>query len=275
MIQKLPDQETGPTSGILYLAPESYDKVLSRFSLEELNQMDADQRRHFPPPNRKTTLWRYLETYKFEDLLNTQTLFLSQVAKLAADEPNEGRMNQLQEEALSRELSHDQNKLEEFRAFHLHVRQCSWVTCFSIGEFDAAHMWERFCRQTPNEGVAIKTSYEKLQMSIAHCCTSPALKPFCAKVRYEESAYMPWKHGYLLFQKAPEFSDEREVRVCMLLLENNYPADFLRVPVSLPHLVQRIYVHPKASDSYKQHVCELARKHLPRNQWLVRWSCLR
>ena len=153
---------SGPTSGVLYLSRTAHEAALSRFSEEELNQLDAEQRRLFPPPNRKATLWRYLETYKFEDLLESETLFICQVAKLAKDEANEGRMNQLQEQALLKYLSNDQTQLENFRAFHEHVRQCSWVTCFSLGDFDEAHMWKTFCKQPPNEGVAIRTNYDRL-----------------------------------------------------------------------------------------------------------------
>lgn len=237
--------------------------------------MDAQERRDFPPPDKKATLWRYLETYKFEDLLNTGTLYLSQVAKLAKGEPNEGRMNRLQEEALFRELKHDRNQLENFRAHHDRIRQRSWVTCFSLGEFDVAHMWTKFCKQQPNEGIAIKTTYGKLQMSLAKACVSRTQYPYCARVRYEQPDHLQWKHGYLLFQKVPEFSDECEVRACVLQLEEERPTEFLRIPVNLSQLIHRIYVHPKASDSYMRRVFDSVAKHLPKNQWRVRWSSLR
>jgi hypothetical protein len=262
---------SGPTSGVLYLSRTAHEAALSRFSAEELNQLDAEQRRLFPPPNRKATLWRYLETYKFEDLLESETFFLCQVAKLAKDEANEGRMNQLQEQALLKYLSNDQTQLENFRAFHEHVRQCSWVTCFSLGDFDEAHMWKTFCKQPPNEGVAIRTNYERLKSSV----TGSAQTPDFAMVRYEESHYMPWKHGYLLFQKVPMFSKEREVRVCVTDLEENHPKEWLRVSVNLTRLIQRIFIHPKASPDYLQKISDLATKHLPKNEKLIRWSCHR
>ncbi len=259
----------GPTSGILWLPSESYNAAVNGFSEEELNQLDAEQRHHFPPPDRKATLWKYLETYKFENLLKTKTLYLRQVAKLAEAEPNEGRMNQLQEQALIKRFGHNQNDLDNFRSFHTRIRQRSWVTCFSLGDFDEAHMWERFCKQPPNEGVAIKTTYKKLMSSLEDHPLSSELPPFCAMVRYDESANMEWKQGYLLFQKTRAFSDEREVRACVLSPEEEQPAECLRAPVHLPRLIQKIYVHPKASESYMQKVCELAAENLPKNKWRV------
>jgi len=44
--------------------------------------MKQEELRHFPQPDPKAVLWRYLETYKFQDLLETGTLYLCQVSKL-------------------------------------------------------------------------------------------------------------------------------------------------------------------------------------------------
>jgi len=259
---------SGPTSGIAYLSQTAHEAALTQFSAEELNHLAAEQRRLFPPPNRKATLWRYLETYKFVNLLESETLFLCQVEKLAKDEPNEGSMNQLQEQALLKYLSNDQTQFKNFHAFHDHVRQCSWVTCFSLGEFDETYMWETFCKRPPNEGVAIRTNYERLKSSV----TEHTQMPVFAMVRYEESDYMPWKSDYLLFQKVPVFSKEREVRVCVLNLEENHPKECLRVSVNLTRLIQRIFIHPNASPDYLQKIRHLAAKYLPKNKYLIRWS---
>lgn len=249
------------------MSKAAHETALKQSSEEELNRMSAGERRFFRPPYRKATLWRYLETYKFENLLNSGTLYLRQVAKLAEEEQNEGRMNQIQEKALLEYLSNDQTELNNFRAFHEHVRQNSWVTCFSLGEFDEAHMWERFCKHPPNEGVAIRTNYERLASNIDRCSNSR-----CAMVRYLESGYMPYKTDYLLFQKIPTFSVEREVRVCVLNLEEEHPNDYLQLPVNLASLIQRVYVHPNASEENRQKVYALVLKRLPKNKHLVRWS---
>jgi hypothetical protein len=52
----------GPPSGIAYLSPESKDAALSEVSAEERNQLDAQERRDFPPPSQIATLWKYLES---------------------------------------------------------------------------------------------------------------------------------------------------------------------------------------------------------------------
>lgn len=237
--------------------------------------MDAEERRHFPKPNPSAKLWRYLETFKFEDLLKTETLFLCQVEKLAEGEPNEGRMNSPQEQALIKEYSENHVQLENFRAFHERVRQRACVTCFSLNDFEEMHMWEEFCKGPPNEGVAIKTTYEKLCLSMMEHLDSPKTIPYCAEVRYEESAYMASKIGYLLFQKLPKFRNERELRVCHLSLEDEHPVKSFRVPVHLSRLIQRIHVHPRASEAYYLKIRKLLEQQLPERSDRLRWSIFR
>lgn len=266
---------SGPTSGIAWLAPQSYETALSRFSSAELQQMDAEEQHDFPKPDRSATLWRYLETFKFEHLLKTRTLFLCQVEKLAKGEPNEGRLNSPQEQALIREYSADHVQLKNLQAFHERVRQRACVTCFSLNDFEEMHMWEEFCKESPNEGVAVRTTYEKLCLSMAEHPEPPKTIPYCAKVRYEESAYMVSKIGYLLFQKLPQFCNERELRVCHLSLEDEHPIESFRVPVHLSRLIQRVHVHPRASKAYYLKIRKLLEQRLPERSDKLRWSIFR
>lgn len=268
----------GPTSGILWLPPESYNAAVDRFSDTERAQIKEDELRHFPQPDDQETLWRYLETYKFKDLLESKTLYLCQVSKLEKIDPNEGLMNRLQLESLRRYLREDEAQLQNFVSFHEHTRQRAWVTCFSLGQFEEVYMWERFSKSGLNEGVAIKTNYQKLKHAVAE--SPEANETYMAKVRYEETEYMPWKIGYLLYQKLPRFSDEREMRICVCNRELELDAqecskEFYRLPVNVTRLVQQIYIHPNASESYFREIQKLVTKHLPKRQNRIRWSKLR
>lgn len=268
----------GPTSGIVWLPPESYNAAVERFSDTEQARIREDELRDFPQPPDQATLWRYLETYKFKDLLESKTLYLCQVSKLEKIDANEGVMNQLQLESLRRYLHEDETQIHNFTSFHERTRQRTWVTCFALGQFEEPHMWERFSKPGLNEGVAIRTTYQKLKIAVAEFPT--ANETYLAKVRYEETEYMPWKIGYLLYQKLPRFSDEREVRVCVCNRELELDAqkcskEFYRLPVNLTRLVQQICVHPNASEAYFREIQQLVAKHLPKRQGRIRWSKLR
>jgi hypothetical protein len=263
-----------PTSGIAYLAPQSYEDAINRFSPEEKNRMYAEHRRQFPPPRPSATLWKYLDHYKFEHLLSSKDLFLCQVERLGIAEPNEGRMNELQEEALLKHCEDDHEQLENFRAFHTRIRQHSWVTCFSLGDFDDSYMWENYCRKSPNEGVAIETSGKMLRQCIAALTLPPHAQVSIAMVRYKDSHYMPWNMEYLLFQKRSAFIREHEVRLCVMSFEEE-PKKSLPLRVDLSKLIRRIHIHPNASEEYRVRVDALVAKHLPSSfQRRVRFSRL-
>ncbi|MBI4325797.1 MAG: hypothetical protein HY674_11105 [Chloroflexi bacterium] len=268
----------GPTSGFAWLADES--AALRTFSDAERAQMDEAERRNFPEPEPGSTIWRYLETYKFEDLLKTETLYLRQVSKLAEDEPNEGIMNQFQRDAMRKHFANDPKQFAECLHLYDHLRQRAWVTCFSLGDFDESHMWKKFCKKPENEGVVVKTTYRRLKGGVGEVVSLARRYPYMAKVRYEESDYLAWKLGYLLYQKLPQFSDECEVRICAFSPEEQFAQptcviDHARLRVQLMLLVQQVYVHPKATDAYFKKIRDLTAKHLPERQGRVRWSVLR
>ncbi len=268
----------GPTSGIAWLADES--RALKRFPAAKRAELAQEEIRNFPQPDRDASVWKYLDTFKFEYLLEQEALYLCQVAELARLEPNEGVMNKFQEAALRKEFARSPEQLETHLRFYEELRQRAWVTCFSLGESENTEMWKEYCKEVPNEGVAIRTTYRKLRTSLGQIASLENPFPTVAGVRYSESEEMVWKLGYLLYQKLPKFSYESEVRVCAFspqepFLATPCTAKSLPLPVRLMSLVRDIYVHPTAIVDYFRKIQSLVDKHLPERQGRVAWSSLR
>jgi hypothetical protein len=265
----------GPTSGILWVAGEDARKVVSRFSPEARVKMLEEERRHFPVPPSRATIWKYYQAPYFEDLLKSGELYLCQVSRFPDNA--EARMNDFQLAAMEGVFKDNPEMLGDLRAFHESIRQRSWVTCFSLADFEAAHMWRRFCGES--EGVAIRTTFQNLLLALSE--SGPlASEVYPASVRYGETPYMPTKIGYLLFQKLPCYSDERELRLCICRPEEQFHAnkctrESIPLRVNLRRLIHHIHVHPAAPDSYLQKVRSLAAKYLPDREKRVRWSILR
>ena len=265
----------GPTSGILWRAGEDVAKAESRASPEERAKRLAEERRHFPIPPSPATVWKYYKPPFFEKLLQSGELYLCQVSRFT--DKAEARMNDFQLAAMEGMYKDTPETLVALRAFHESIRQRSWVTCFSIADYEAAHMWKTFCDDS--EGVAIRTTFQNLRLAL-HESGPLASEVYPASVRYEQIPYMPWKIGYLLFQKLPCYSDERELRLCISRPEEQFQADKCTIEgiplrVNLRRLIHRIYVHPTAPDSYFRKVRSLTAKHLPDREKQVRWSTLR
>jgi len=260
---------------MLWRPGEDAAKAENRASPEERAKMLEEERRHFPIPPLSATVWKYYKAPCFEDLLQSGELYLSQVSRFP--DKAEARMNLFQLAAMEGMYKDNPEMLVELRAFHESIRQRSWVTCFSLADFEASHMWKRFCDDS--EGVAIRTTFQHLLLALPE--SGPlASEVYPASVRYEQTPYMPGKIGYLLFQKLACYSDEGELRLCVCRPEEQFYADkctieSIRLPVNLRRLIHRIYVHPAAPDSYFQRVRSLTAKHLPDREKRVRWSTLR
>ena len=220
-------------------------------------------------------MWKYFKIQPFEDLLASAKLYLCQVSRFT-DEA-EARMNRFQLAAMEERTQNNPDLALSLRCFHEAIRQRSWVSCFSVADFEDKYMWKTFC---PNsEGVAIKTTFRKLKAALNNTGRmEPDLS--VAVVRYEETAYRPSKIGYLLFQKLPCFAEEKELRLCICRPEEEFDAaqcgkESIRVPILLRPLLGEIRVHPSASDSFFNDVRRLVSRHLPDRQSRVKWSVFR
>ncbi len=114
----------------------------------------------FPQPEEGGGLgvWRYLDLAKFVSLLSTKTLIFSRVDCLRDD----------YEDLLRRhshlKLKSDPGRAKRFAEFQTKVRPHTYVTCWHANSDESEAMWRLYCGA--NEGVAIKTSYEKLDASL-------------------------------------------------------------------------------------------------------------
>ncbi|MFN7138163.1 MAG: hypothetical protein ACK4UN_02370 [Limisphaerales bacterium] len=243
-------------------------------NLNNLDPLLADELKDFPLPRPNATVWKFFKTEFFRDLLETSELYLRQVALYP--DLAEGRMNQHQLAALENHYENKPDLIEQLKHFHERVRQRSWVCCFSATEFEPAHMWNGFC--DGDEGVAIKTTFANLERSRFE--VKNPREAFTSLVTYDESPYMPFKVGYLLFRKLREFEKERELRLAVSLLgeqmdRQHCDRQFIKLPIKLPRLIKTIYLHPKASETYAQKIRNLVTRHLPSRVNRIRWSSFR
>lgn len=137
-------------------------------------------------------LWRYLSLSKFISLLQTKSLFLTNLDQLIRGDPFEGALpnshfvhrnwkniddlpqeirgklnNYLRKEDYGNELLGFQNllKLRNDRIKNTLVsRKSYFINCWHINTIESFAMWEIYSDK--NEGIAIKTSERKLQESL-------------------------------------------------------------------------------------------------------------
>lgn len=203
-----------------------------------------------------TKIWRYISLHRFDDLVQTSTLFFAQLKSMKND-PFEGSM------AVGGFGPIVGTDLEP--AFiKMYDDPMGWrsycvVNCWHINDTEANNMWEMYLgRTTPGRvsGVAIQTTVGDLLASV-HDPTQHGLF-FSGAVSYEAiPTNLPLGTGFdgvqvLLFRKRPEFSHEREFRLGAYCVEaasydRAQKEGGIRYDVDLLRLIKAVVLAPGTS----------------------------
>lgn len=204
-------------------------------------------------PDAETIVWKYLDLSKFLDLLLCRQLFMARSDKF--EDPYEGTFSEPTFEELKK-ISEDKPKfLDTYKKHRENVIVSSW----HINEYESYAMWQIFTQN--NEGLAIQSTINRLQ---------DALKP---ELKYEQHIgavnYIDYKKEYIPFDneffpflfKRKSFQYEREVRIISDLTKHNLNInDGLKIDVDINILIERIYIHPKSENWYKNLVIQLMKQ---------------
>ena len=205
------------------------------------------------PENSNTIIWKYLDLSKFVDLLLYQKLFMSRSDKF--EDQYEGTFSEPTFEEI-RKLSADNPAFLDFYKTH---RKNVVISSWHINEYESFAMWQIFTQKS--EGLAIQSTLGRLQQSLA------------ADIQYEqhigEVNYIDYKKEYIPFDnsffpflfKRKSFQYEREIRIISDLTPHHLTIDNgLKIDVDINQLIEKIYIHPKSENWYKNLVIELVKR---------------
>jgi hypothetical protein len=166
------------------------------------------------PENPKAPIWRYVDFWKFEDLVKTGQIYFRRSDKF--DDPNEGLPPSEYERVLNlnafdikdiRERDHHIGTLAQFR-------QSYYVNCWHLDMGETAKMWGKYGK----DGVAIISRYDLLKQ-VLHALAD---KVIIAPVSYGTNHLTRWNVIQFMTTKRTEYASEREVRA---MIELNDPFD--------------------------------------------------
>jgi hypothetical protein len=202
------------------------------------------------PEDPNTIVWKYLDLSKFLDLLMSQKLFMSRSDKF--EDQYEGTFSEPTFEEI-RKLSIDN---PDFLNYYKSHREKVAISSWHINEYESFAMWQIFTQNS--EGLAIQSTIGRLQN---------ALKP---ETNFDqhigEVNYIDYKKEYIPFDdmffpflfKRKSFQYEREVRIITDIAENNIKInEGLKINVDISQLIEKIYIHPKSENWYKNLVIQL------------------
>ncbi len=201
-----------------------------------------------PAPD--TIVWKYLDLSKFLDLLLCRRLFMSRSDKF--EDQYEGTFSEPTFEELKKISEHKPGFLDTYKNHRKNVVVSSW----HINEHESYAMWQIFTKN--NEGLAIQSTVGRLQQALM---PEADYEQHIGEVKYIDykKEHIPFDNDFFPFLfKRKSFQYEREVRIISDL--RKYPRtinDGLKVDVDITALIERIYIHPKSENWYKNLVIQL------------------
>lgn len=202
------------------------------------------------PEDPNTIVWKYLDLSKFLDLLLSKKLFMSRSDKF--EDQYEGTFSEPTYEEIRKIAENNPKFLNYYKSHREKIAISSW----HINEYESFAMWQIFTKN--NEGLAIQSTIGRLK---------EALKPERRTEQYiGEVNYIDYKKEYIPFNdtffpflfKRKSFQYEREVRIISDVTLNKIEInDGLKIEVDIQQLIEKIYIHPKSENWYKNLVIQL------------------
>ena len=203
------------------------------------------------------TLWRYMDFWKFTDLLETSALYFSRSDRF--DDPFEGKYSQGNTSKMSRSdllvhksynISLVNKDLEDSQEI---MRRVVFISCWHRARKESHQMWQAYTSRP--ESVAIVTSVKALDSFVNGNIEK-------SRVKYHEDDFprTQFSHTSLFFYKPNKFSFEREYRMLIVPTENERVIDSQfgkYVPIRLSKIVHRVISHPKGTIEFKAKVDNL------------------
>jgi hypothetical protein len=120
-------------------------------------------------------------------------------------------------------------------------------------------MWQIFTQKS--EGLAIQSTLGRLQDSLV---PETNYKQHIGEVNYIDykKEYIPFDNTFFPFLfKRKSFQYEREIRIISDVTSHNLTIDNgLKIDVDINKLIEKIYIHPKSENWYKNLVIELVKR---------------
>jgi hypothetical protein len=205
------------------------------------------------PKDPNTVVWKYLDLSKFLDLLMSKKLFMSRSDKF--EDQYEGTFSEPTFEEIKKLSIDNPDFLNYYKTHREKVAISSW----HINEYESFAMWQIFTQNS--EGLAIQSTIGRLQESLI---PEINLKQYIGEVNYIDykKEHIPFDDMFFPFLfKRKSFQYEGEVRIITDIGESDIKInDGLKINVDINQLIEKIYIHPKSENWYKNLVIRLVKQ---------------
>ena len=205
------------------------------------------------PEDPNTVVWKYLDLSKFLDLLLSQKLFMSRSDKF--EDQYEGTFSEPTFEEIKKLSIDNPDFLKYYKTHREKVAISSW----HINEYESFAMWQIFTQNS--EGLAIQSTIGRLQQAL-----NPEVNfnQYIGEVNYIDykKEHIPFDDLFFPFLfKRKSFQYEGEVRILTDIGDSEIKInEGLKISVDINQLIEKIYIHPKSENWYKNLVIQLVKQ---------------
>lgn len=198
-------------------------------------------------------VWKYLDLSKFLDLLLSRKLFMSRFDKF--EDQYEGTFSEPTFEEIKKIAVNNPKFLDFYKSHREKIVISSWHT----NEFESFAMWQIFTKN--NEGLAIQSTIGRLKTALT---PEKHFEQYIGEVNYIDykKEHIPFDDSFFPFLfKRKSFEYEHEVRVISDVTASNVQInDGLKINIDIDSLIEKIYIHPKSENWYKNLVLRLVQE---------------
>ena len=205
------------------------------------------------PEDPNTIVWKYLDLSKFLDLLMSEKLFMSRSDKF--EDQYEGTFSEPTFEEIKKLSIDNPDFLNYYKTHREKVAISSW----HINEYESFAMWQIFTQNS--EGLAIQSTMGRLQESLI---PETNFNQYIGEVNYIDykKEHIPFDDMFFPFLfKRKSFQYEGEVRIITDIGKSDIKInEGLKINVDINQLIEKIYIHPKSENWYKNLVIQLVKQ---------------
>lgn len=219
----------------------------------------------FDLPSKDTVIWRYMDFWKFKDLISTSKLYMPALYYLS--DPNEGEVPKnigkiLIEQAKEKYGEAAAKGWERLVAPNENFKKTNFVSCWNIKEVESFALWKIYTKD--KSAVAIKSTVQRLIESIE---IEEEIQQHIGKVIYHDgNSYAIRGNMFdLLIRKWSYYDYENELRIVSMKGAKNDKAlkthpQGLRSNINLDILIEKVYVPAEAGEEDCNAVSEMLKE---------------
>ncbi len=202
-------------------------------------------------------IWRYMDFWKFLNLLETKALYFSNSDNLGDN--NEGRIPKFILDRMlkqDKELGNTRNKdLNDFLEYNL--RKSHLIPSWSYAERESFAMWKMYAKD--KTGVAIETDLKSLMDSFKN--TSRNI--YIGEINYINEDNYRFSTSNLFYPfvtKLDFYQFENEIR-CITVTKDDEVAESKLVDIDLNLLIKRVHISPNSKPEFRKLIELLSREY--------------